>query len=73
MNLQSNDVTLRPNARRQRRYRASQIDAGRVLVKVWLSYEAKQNLLALAGKRRMTLEKAIELAIEESWETAGKP
>lgn len=64
---------LRANAKRQRRYRANQIDLGRVLVKAWLSFEAKQNLLALAGKCRVTIEQAVEIAVDESWQTAGKP
>ena len=61
------------NAKRQKAYRLRQIDAGRVAVNVWLTFETMQNLKALAAKRRLTLEQAIDLAIDEAWQTAGRP
>lgn len=64
---------LQGNAIRQRRFRASQMDAGRVPVKVWIEFETLQNLRALAHKRRMTLQQAVEAAINGEWEAAGRP
>lgn len=61
------------NAKRQKAYRLRQIDAGRVAVNVWLTFETMQNLKALAAKRRLTLERAIDLAIDEAWIEAGRP
>jgi len=61
------------NACRQRNYRNRQIDAGRVGVKVWLDFEVMENLRALAYKRRLTLNQTIEMAIDETWEAAGRP
>lgn len=64
---------LHGNAIRQRRYRASQLDAGRVPVKVWIDYDTMQNLRALAKRRKRTLQQAIEGAINGEWEAAGRP
>jgi len=61
------------NARRQRAYRNRKLDDGKAAVNVWLSFDTMLNLKALAAKRRLTLEKAIELAIDESWIEAGMP
>ena len=61
------------NAKRQSAYRLRQLDSERVVLRVWLSFEARRNLEALAFKRRTTLEKTIEQAINGEWETAGRP
>lgn len=67
------DKPLRGNALRQRRYRASQIDSGRLAVKVWIVFETLENLRALAYKRKQTMQQALEAAINGEWESAGRP
>ena len=69
----SPEQKLRNNTQRQRRYQERQREAGRVLLKVWIGDEIKQNLLALAGKRRRTLDQTIEMAINDAWDVAGRP
>lgn len=61
------------NARRQKAYRERQTDAGRVSVTVWLDFDTLQNLRALAYRRTMTLQEAVESAINGEWEAAGRP
>lgn len=69
----STEQKLRNNTQRQQRYRERQREAGRVLLKVWIGDDSKQNLLALAGKRRRTLDQAVEMAINDAWYVAGRP
>ena len=64
---------LRTNAKAQRAFRERQIDEGRILLKVWLSFDSRRNLEAIAHKRRMTIEQAIDQAINGEWEAAGSP
>ena len=61
------------HAKRQKAYRLRQIDAGKVAVNTWLTFEAVQCLKALAAKRRMTLDQTIECAIDVAWTDAGRP
>lgn len=50
-----------------------QIDAGKVAVNSWLTFEATLNLKTLAAKRHMTIDQTIECAIDAAWNDAGRP